>query len=122
MDQQTWLVTGGAGFIGSNFVRWALENRPTTRVVVLDKLTYAGSLESAQQGARLTSLDRALVPTTPRPRRRLIAAGGGVLALGFSILVGVARELLNPVIIDEQHLEDVLSIPLLGSISRITIV
>ncbi|MEE8166274.1 MAG: hypothetical protein V3T64_11940 [Myxococcota bacterium] len=80
------------------------------------------SLESAQQGARLTSLDRALVPTTPRPRRRLIAAGGGVLALGFSILVGVARELLNPVIIDEQHLEDVLSNPLLGSISRITIV
>ncbi len=46
MDQQTWLVTGGAGFIGSNFVRWVLENRPTTRVVVLDKLTYAGSLEN----------------------------------------------------------------------------
>ena len=46
MDPQTWLITGGAGFIGSNFVRWALENRPTTRVVVLDKLSYAGSLEN----------------------------------------------------------------------------
>ncbi|MBB84766.1 MAG: dTDP-glucose 4,6-dehydratase [Deltaproteobacteria bacterium] len=46
MISQTWLVTGGAGFIGSNFVRWVLEHRPDVRVVVLDKLTYAGSLEN----------------------------------------------------------------------------
>ena len=46
MTPQTWLVTGGAGFIGSNFVRWVLEHRPDVRVVVLDKLTYAGSLEN----------------------------------------------------------------------------
>ena len=46
MTQETWLVTGGAGFIGSNFVRWALENRPHVQLVVLDKLTYAGSLEN----------------------------------------------------------------------------
>ena len=36
------LVTGGAGFIGSNFVRYWLERRPDDRVVVLDLLTYAG--------------------------------------------------------------------------------
>ncbi len=41
----TWLVTGGAGFIGSNFVRAALEST-TARIVVLDKLTYAGRLQS----------------------------------------------------------------------------
>ena len=41
----TWIVTGGAGFIGCNFVRLALEQRDV-RVVVLDKLTYAGHLES----------------------------------------------------------------------------
>lgn len=46
MNSQTWLVTGGAGFIGSNFVRWVLEHRRDVRVVVLDKLTYAGSLEN----------------------------------------------------------------------------
>jgi len=41
----TWLVTGGAGFIGSNFVRAALET-PVARIVVLDKLTYAGRLQN----------------------------------------------------------------------------
>ncbi len=46
MTSQTWLVTGGAGFIGANFVRWALEHRPAVHIVVLDKLTYAGSLEN----------------------------------------------------------------------------
>ncbi len=38
------LVTGGAGFIGSNFVRRTLQTRPNVSVVVLDALTYAGSL------------------------------------------------------------------------------
>ena len=37
------LVTGGAGFIGSNFVCYLLETYPDYRVVVLDKLTYAGN-------------------------------------------------------------------------------
>jgi len=41
----TWIVTGGAGFIGSNFVRRALETTPH-RIVVFDALTYAGHMES----------------------------------------------------------------------------
>lgn len=40
------LVTGGAGFIGSNFVRYALQAEPDVRIVNLDALTYAGSLEN----------------------------------------------------------------------------
>ena len=40
------LVTGGAGFIGSNFVRHALSRHPDWRVTTLDKLTYAGRRES----------------------------------------------------------------------------
>ncbi|HVF84847.1 MAG TPA: dTDP-glucose 4,6-dehydratase [Abditibacteriaceae bacterium] len=40
------LVTGGAGFIGSNFVRLVRRERPDVDVVVLDKLTYAGRLEN----------------------------------------------------------------------------
>jgi dTDP-glucose 4,6-dehydratase len=40
------LVTGGAGFIGSNFVRRTLATRPEVSVIVLDALTYAGSREN----------------------------------------------------------------------------
>lgn len=40
------IVTGGAGFIGSNFVHWTVEHRPDVHVTVLDKLTYAGNPEN----------------------------------------------------------------------------
>ncbi len=40
------LVTGGAGFIGSNFIRYWLKNHPDDEVINFDKLTYAGHLES----------------------------------------------------------------------------
>lgn len=40
------LVTGGCGFVGANFVRWAVEHESGVRVTVLDKLTYAGNPEN----------------------------------------------------------------------------
>lgn len=40
------LVTGGAGFIGSNFIRYVIAQHPDWQVVNLDKLTYAGNLEN----------------------------------------------------------------------------
>ena len=40
------LVTGGAGFIGSNFIRYILDKYPEYSVINLDKLTYAGNLEN----------------------------------------------------------------------------
>lgn len=42
----TIIVTGGAGFIGSNFIFYQLKNHPDDRIVCLDKLTYAGNLET----------------------------------------------------------------------------
>lgn len=45
------LVTGGAGFIGSNFVRHVLATHPDDRVVVYDKLTYAGNLDNLKDVA-----------------------------------------------------------------------
>lgn len=42
------LVTGGAGFIGCNFVRYYLNTYPEARLINLDSLTYAGSLENLQ--------------------------------------------------------------------------
>jgi len=43
------LVTGGAGFIGSNFVRYALSTHADWRVTTLDKLTYAGRMENLKE-------------------------------------------------------------------------
>ncbi len=40
------LVTGGAGFIGANFVQYWIENYPDDKIVVLDALTYAGNQAS----------------------------------------------------------------------------
>lgn len=45
---KTYLVTGCAGFIGSNFVHYMLEKYEDIRLVNLDKLTYAGNLENLQ--------------------------------------------------------------------------
>jgi dTDP-glucose 4,6-dehydratase len=46
MTMQNILVTGGAGFIGSNFVHYLLQKHPGYRVVVYDQLTYAGNLDN----------------------------------------------------------------------------
>lgn len=43
------LVTGGAGFIGSNFIRYWLKNYPQDQIINLDKLTYAGHLSSLSE-------------------------------------------------------------------------
>lgn len=66
------LVTGGAGFIGANFVRYWLGAHPTDRVFVLDAFTYAGnrsSLRGLEEGGQLQVIhgdicDRALVEAT----------------------------------------------------------
>lgn len=47
----TWLVTGGAGFIGANLVRRILDSRPDVHIINLDALTYAGNPDN------LTGLD-----------------------------------------------------------------
>ncbi len=69
MSKRNILITGGAGFIGSNFVEYYLEAHPDRHVFNLDKLTYAGNLANlkmAEKNSRYTFIhgdicDRALV-------------------------------------------------------------
>src|SRR5580704_3678976 len=55
---KTVLVTGGAGFIGSNYCRYLLEHHPDYRVVVLDALTYAGNISTMADMATGPDTDR----------------------------------------------------------------
>ncbi len=48
---QTILVTGGAGFIGSNFIRYVLQHDPDVQIVNVDALTYAGNLTNLEDVA-----------------------------------------------------------------------
>ena len=45
----TILVTGGAGFIGSNFIPYFLKKHPEIKIVNLDKLTYAGKVSNLEE-------------------------------------------------------------------------
>jgi len=46
LEYMNLLITGGAGFIGSNFIRYILNQYPDYKIINLDKLTYAGNLEN----------------------------------------------------------------------------
>lgn len=89
------LVTGGAGFIGSNFVLYALERWPETRVVVLDKLTYAGNLENlkgARDNPRFTFI-KGDVADEEAVRR---AMAGCDVVINFAAETHVDRSILFP--------------------------
>ena len=91
------LVTGGAGFIGSNFVYYQLENHPNDRVVCLDGLTYAGNvmtLGSAFGNPRFRFVradvrDRAAV-------RALFAEEGFDIVVNFAAESHVDRSIEDP--------------------------
>ncbi len=51
MNDKTILVTGGAGFIGSNFIHYLFKKYPDVKIVNLDLLTYAGNLENLKDMA-----------------------------------------------------------------------
>ena len=46
------LVTGGAGFIGGNFVYYMLKNHPEDKIICLDALTYAGNMETLEEALK----------------------------------------------------------------------
>ena len=55
---KTYLVTGAAGFIGTNFVKYMLEKYgESIRIIVLDKLTYAGNIENIQEEITSKKID-----------------------------------------------------------------
>ena len=72
------LVTGGAGFIGTNFVRLTLAERPADEVTVLDALTYAGDAPTSPAWRTASRSSRATSPT-PTLVGRLVAEHDAVV-------------------------------------------
>lgn len=101
---KTYLVTGGAGFIGSNFVLYLLKKHAEVRVVNLDALTYAGNLENlrAVEGDERHIFvqgdigDRALV-------RSLLAKYDVDYVVNFAAESHVDRSIANPDIFVETN-------------------
>jgi len=92
----TFVVTGGAGFIGSNFVRLALAQSPDLRIVTIDLLTYAGNLENlAGVPEDRHTFVRADV-TDAEAMARAIPAGADAV-INFAAETHVDRSILGPV-------------------------
>jgi dTDP-glucose 4,6-dehydratase len=96
---QTLLVTGGAGFIGCNFVRLLLQKYPDYRVVVYDKLTYAGRLENLQDVAEQFGDRYAFVQGDICDAARVeetVQTYGVDTIVNFAAETHVDRSILNP--------------------------
>jgi len=108
------LVTGGAGFIGSNLIRWILREEPAIRVVNLDLLTYAGNLENLDDVERDSRYrfvrgdigDAELVA-------RLLAGDGGPAVdavLHLAAESHVDRSILGPAVFVETNVRGTLTL------------
>jgi dTDP-glucose 4,6-dehydratase len=92
---QTYVVTGGAGFIGSNFVRLALALAPDLRIVDIDLLTYAGNLENLEGVAADRHWFVRADITDPEAMGRAIPSGADAL-INFAAESHVDRSILGP--------------------------
>jgi dTDP-glucose 4,6-dehydratase len=91
------LVTGGAGFIGANFVQYWLRCHPHDAVVVLDALTYAGnlaSLELVRSHPRLSFVQGDI--RTPRLAEGLLRDYGISILIHFAAESHVDRSIAGP--------------------------
>ena len=93
---KTVLVTGGAGFIGSNFIRYWLRAHPEDRVVNLDKLTYAGNPDNLREVEKDPRY-RFLKGDIADPRAVAEAFGEKPdVVVNFAAETHVDRSLMNP--------------------------
>jgi dTDP-glucose 4,6-dehydratase len=91
------LVTGGAGFIGANFVHYWLDRHPGDRIVVLDALTYAGnlaSLEAVRPRPELSLVQGDI--RTPGLAERLLREHAITLLVHFAAESHVDRSIAGP--------------------------
>ncbi|MBE3099331.1 MAG: dTDP-glucose 4,6-dehydratase [Planctomycetes bacterium] len=91
----TYVVTGGAGFIGSNFVRLALAARADLKIIDIDLLTYAGNLENLDGVPQDRHTFIRADITDPEAMERAIPEGADAL-INFAAETHVDRSILGP--------------------------
>ena len=90
------LITGGAGFIGSNFIRYALAHHPDWDLTVLDKLTYAGNLENLKDAEDFPNYPFVLGDIADRDLVDQLTSQGFDLIVNFAAESHVDRGNLDP--------------------------
>lgn len=91
-----FLVTGGAGFIGSNFIHYILRKYPDCSIVNLDKLTYAGNLDnhiSVEKDPRYTFVEGDICDAEMVDR---LVSGGVDYLVNFAAETHVDRSIIDP--------------------------
>lgn len=78
----------------------------------------AQSLELAQQGGRISVLERAAPPTQPKRTRAASVAIGVLASLGAAVAMGMLLELVNPVLLTGAETRSIEGVPILGSVPR----
>lgn len=105
------LVTGGAGFIGSNFVHYMLENHPDYKIINLDLLTYAGNIHNLDDA--MENLNHVFVQGNINNRelvRNLVKTYDINQFVNFAAESHVDRSILNPEIFVETNIQGTLAL------------
>ncbi len=105
------LVTGGAGFIGSNFVHYVLQNHPDYKVINLDLLTYAGNIHNLDDV--IDNPNHVFVQgniTNKELVRHLVKEHNITHFVNFAAESHVDRSILNPEIFVETNIQGTLSL------------
>ena len=90
------LVTGGCGFIGSNFVRYLLKTHPDYTVINVDKLTYAGNLENLSGLSNVPRYHFIRADITDAPQMEELIAKGVNAIVNFAAESHVDRSIEDP--------------------------
>jgi len=90
------LVTGGCGFIGSNFIRHILKSNPDDSVINIDKLTYAGNLENLADLSHLSHYDFIRADITEATQMEKLIGRGVDAIVNFAAESHVDRSIEDP--------------------------
>ncbi|MBC9825933.1 dTDP-glucose 4,6-dehydratase [Carnobacterium inhibens] len=105
------LVTGGAGFIGSNFVHYMLQNHPNYKIINLDLLTYAGNvhnLDDVMDNPNHTFIKGNI--TNKKLVRQLVNEHDITHIVNFAAESHVDRSILNPEVFVESNIQGTIAL------------